>query len=253
MQRLGVMRRLKYKLDRSSLERIYIGFIRPLLEYGDVVWDSSLDLIQSLENIQLQAARIVVGATAKSRTQGLYNETAWETLASRRQIHCLSMMYRIVKGLAPNYLANLVPNLVGNRTNYCLRNRGDLDPPIARLNVYATSFFPKTTRLWNSLSEERRNLPSIEAFKANHKRSLPAKNPLYFYGNRYEAIIHARMRINNSPLKADLSKFIPVEASPLCPCGGGGALTRMQNISFLYAHYLIPKGNNLNQTCCHMS
>ena len=34
------MRRLKFQLDRKSLQTIYISFIRPLLEYADVVWDN---------------------------------------------------------------------------------------------------------------------------------------------------------------------------------------------------------------------
>ena len=34
------MRKLKFKLDRKSLEIIYTAFIRPLLEYGDVIWDN---------------------------------------------------------------------------------------------------------------------------------------------------------------------------------------------------------------------
>ena len=34
------MRKLKFKLDRKSLETIYIAFIRPLLEYGDVIWNN---------------------------------------------------------------------------------------------------------------------------------------------------------------------------------------------------------------------
>ena len=38
--RINIMRRLKYKLDRKSLESIYISFIRPLLEYGDTIWDN---------------------------------------------------------------------------------------------------------------------------------------------------------------------------------------------------------------------
>ena len=35
--RVNVMRKLKFKLDRKSLEMIYTAFIRPLLEYGDVI------------------------------------------------------------------------------------------------------------------------------------------------------------------------------------------------------------------------
>ena len=38
--RINVMRKLKFKLDRKSLETIYIAFIRSLLEYGDAIWDN---------------------------------------------------------------------------------------------------------------------------------------------------------------------------------------------------------------------
>jgi hypothetical protein len=219
-RRLGIMRSLKHKLDRPSLERIYMGFIRPLLEYGDIVWDSPLETLNALEMVQKNAARIVVGATARSSTEGVYNETSWESLSKRREFHRLTLMYKILKGDAPDYLISLVPNTVGTRTNYPLRNRGNLDPPATRLNVYAHSFYPKTTESWNKLNERERNAPSLEAFKAYHKRSLPEKNYLYFYGNRKEAISHARLRIGNSLLNADLNK-IQVIPSPLCPCRQG--------------------------------
>ena len=38
--RVNVMRKLKFKLDRRSLQTIYISLIRPLLEYADIVWDN---------------------------------------------------------------------------------------------------------------------------------------------------------------------------------------------------------------------
>ena len=38
--RINIMRKLKFKLDRKSLETIYLTFIRPILEYGDVLWDN---------------------------------------------------------------------------------------------------------------------------------------------------------------------------------------------------------------------
>ena len=38
--RVNIMRKLKFTLDRKSLQTIYISFIRPLLEYADVVWDN---------------------------------------------------------------------------------------------------------------------------------------------------------------------------------------------------------------------
>ena len=38
--RINIMRKLKFKLDRKSLETIYLTFIRPILEYGAVLWDN---------------------------------------------------------------------------------------------------------------------------------------------------------------------------------------------------------------------
>ena len=40
--RINIMRKMKFKLDRKSLQIIYFSFIRPLLEYADVVWGSVL-------------------------------------------------------------------------------------------------------------------------------------------------------------------------------------------------------------------
>ena len=58
------MKKLKFNLDRSSLETMYLSFIRPLLEYGDVVFDNcTLQDQELLENVQHEAARIVTGAT----------------------------------------------------------------------------------------------------------------------------------------------------------------------------------------------
>jgi hypothetical protein len=220
-QRLGIMRSLKYKLDRLSLERIYMGFIRPLLEYGDVVWDSPLEYLGVLETVQLNAARIVTGATARCSTQGLYAETRWEPLSERRKHHRLTLMYKIIQGRAPTYLGDLVPNLVQDRTQYMLRNRGNIDIPLSRLNVLANSFIPQTIKMWNDLEPGTKNLPSVDAFKAHHTRRLPKSNPLYYYGGRLESALHARLRIGNSPLKSDLCDILHVIESPLCPCGSG--------------------------------
>ena len=39
-KRIGIIRHLKTRLDRLSLQILYISFIRPILEYGDVIWDN---------------------------------------------------------------------------------------------------------------------------------------------------------------------------------------------------------------------
>ena len=56
--------KIKFKLDRKSLETIYIAFIRPILEYADVVWDNCSQYeINELEKIQTEVARIATGTS----------------------------------------------------------------------------------------------------------------------------------------------------------------------------------------------
>ena len=55
-KRINIMRKLKFVLDWKSLETIYVSFIRPILEYGDTIWDNctqyekrELDKIQHVD------------------------------------------------------------------------------------------------------------------------------------------------------------------------------------------------------------
>ena len=82
------MRKLKFLLDRRSLEIMYVSFIRPLLEFADVVWDNcTLYEVNAREKIQLEAARIVNGTTKLVSLEMQYKETGWETLEVRRSKH----------------------------------------------------------------------------------------------------------------------------------------------------------------------
>ena len=97
--RINVMRKLKFKLDRKSLETIYFSFIRPLLEYANVVWNNCTQYESNeLEKIQNEAARIVTGATKLASLHSLYADTGWESLASRREKHKLILYYKMQHG-----------------------------------------------------------------------------------------------------------------------------------------------------------
>jgi hypothetical protein len=54
----------------GTLEKIYLTFIRPLLEYGDVVWDcKTVYLTNKLESVQAEAARVVTGGSVLSEVK----------------------------------------------------------------------------------------------------------------------------------------------------------------------------------------
>ena len=121
------MRKLKFPLDRESLQTISFSFICPPLEYADVVWNNCTQYESNYsDKIQNEAARIVTGATKLASIDSLLTETGWETLGSRRKVHKLSMFYKMKNGLCPDYLASLVPATVDSGSANHLRNSSDL-------------------------------------------------------------------------------------------------------------------------------
>ena len=62
-QRVGMIKRLKYTLNPQTLQKLYLTIIRPILEYGCVLFDNCTQSESSaLENVQLDGARVSVGA-----------------------------------------------------------------------------------------------------------------------------------------------------------------------------------------------
>ena len=102
------MRKLKFKLDRKSLEIIYTSFIRPLLEFGDIIWDNcaefeKVDLIKykmkQLELLREQRIKLV-------SLNILSNEICWETLEQRRKNDRLTLFYKMVYNSISHCLSN---------------------------------------------------------------------------------------------------------------------------------------------------
>ena len=125
-KRLNILKGIKFKVDRSTLRKLYKSLVRPLMEYADVLWDACIygctdsesDL---LEHVQYEAAKIVTGAMKGTSKQRLMQEIGWEDLKTRRAIHKLLLYFKIVNNLCPSYLVDLLPLLVSERTNYSLR------------------------------------------------------------------------------------------------------------------------------------
>jgi hypothetical protein len=220
---LGVIRPLKHRLDRRSLETLYTSFVRPVIEYADALWDVPADnshTLDVLDKVQKEAAKIVSGATARCTTEELHTELGWEPLSARRRLHRASLMHKIDHGMAPNYLHNLMPDTVQARTRYNLRNVENRDVPLARISSYSNSFFPAATRIWNELSPQTKQSPKPNSFKRNYLREnpRPVQNKLYYQGTRSNQINHAKLRLGCSPLNHDLHAKLHVRENPACSC-----------------------------------
>ena len=176
----------------------------------------------------------------------LYNEIKWDSLQKRRNDHKLSLFFKMKNNLTPLYLSSLVPQTVGQTTRYSLRNSNDLQTIQSRTTLYSNSFLPSTIRDWNNLTQEVRQIDSVNTFKQFLNRERE-RVPKYFYsGNRRGQMLHTRLRTNCSGLSDDL--FIKnIVESPLCQCG------RIENAYHyffecpLYTHHRIELFNSLSQ------
>lgn len=149
-QRIYIMRKLKFLLDRNSLQSLYFAFIRPILEYADAVWSNCTKYAEDeLEIVQLEAT----GTTKLVSIENLYKETGWEKLNIRRKQHRLTLFYKMIHSLAPPYLSSLLPPLVGEISRYNLRNNNQYQTLDCKSKLYYNSFLPSVVRDWNSLND----------------------------------------------------------------------------------------------------
>ena len=217
-KKLNFMSPLKMKVDRRSLEIMYRSFVQPSMEYAIVVWGGSYDCdIMKLESIHLDAMRLIVGATARSNIVNVREEMGGSTIQQRINDMSIVTLFKIINGIAPPYLTSIFDDLSGNR-NYTLRN-SNIRIPKCRLETFKKSFFPRSISLWNRLPEEARSMNSVELLKLKLHPELNDLLPLYYYGNRWPAVHHARMRIGCSKLNSDLHFNLHVVDNPSCPCG----------------------------------
>ena len=241
--RIHIMRKLKFKLDRKSLETIYLTFIRPLLEYKDVICDNCTQYEKNeLDKIQNEAARITTGTTKLVSLDNLYKKVRWQTLHRRRQDHKFTLFYKMFNQLTPVYLSSLIPQQVNAISHHNLRNSNDIHTIRSNTSLYHNSFLPSTLRQWNSLPVEVRQLNTLSSFKTFLKKDLQSVPTYYCCGSRKAQIRHARLRTGCSSLNMDLFHKNITE-SPLCRCG---SIEDTQHYFFHCRFYQGPRNTLLN-------
>jgi hypothetical protein len=217
---LGIMKKMKFTLSRRALNQIYLSYIRPIIEYSCIVWDGcSESCVDRLEKIQNEAARVVTGLTKSVSLERLYTECGWNSLADRRKSQKLCFMYKVNREIAPSYIMDLIPPIVGDSTDYPLRNSANIGVPYNRTVISQKSCIPSSIALWNDLDIDMRNCTSLNIFKSLLRKDMDTANiPKYFYhGERYLQVIHARLRNLCSNLNNDLFRN-HLGQSPNCTC-----------------------------------
>ena len=174
-QGIGMLRFLSKYLPRHTLNEIYKLYVRPHLDYGDVIYhiphktcefSHSFKLtnqMEKLEAVQYSAALAVTGAWKGTSREKIYEELGWESLDLRRWSRRLVLFYKIMKNLTPDYTRNPIPQR--QESNHGLCRQATIGQIRARTKRFKSTFYPNCLSEWEKLYPEIRESRSVNVFK----------------------------------------------------------------------------------------
>ena len=171
-----------------------------------------------IENIQLEAARIITGAIKGTPHNKIYNETKWTTTNDRRDRRNMITFYKLYHNLTPDYMKNMLPKKIRNLHTYNLRNKNDISKQPVKSTLRMNSFVSHMVDKWNSLDDDIKLTAGLKEFTRHLKKNDKKPPKYYSVGDRKSNIHHARMRMKCSLLSDDLYKMHIIE-DPKCACG----------------------------------
>ena len=97
MKGICIIKKLSNVLPRKSLITIYKSFVRPHLDYSDLIYDqpNNESFCQQIESVQYNASLAITGAIKGTSRLKLYNEIGLESLKFRRWFRKLCTFYKI--------------------------------------------------------------------------------------------------------------------------------------------------------------
>ena len=197
---IGLIRKLQPIIPRAALLTIYKSFLRPHLDYGDVIYDRAFNksFQNKLESVQYNAALAITGAIRGSSREKLYQELGLESLKSRRWYRKLCLFFKLKKNKHPSYLFDMIPKVLSTRTT---RNYNNIPLFNVKHEYFRNSFFPSTVIEWNKLDNNIRNSESVSAFKKQILKFIrPSPNSTFNVHNPHGIKLLTRLRVGLSHL-----------------------------------------------------
>lgn len=155
---------LKYSLPTNIKLNMLKTLILPIFDYMDIIYHEFGTHGGGINATKLQrmfnsGIRFVYGLSYNDHITPYIKKSQLLPLEKRRELHILSMVYRIMNGMAPAYLNSLI-DLNANNT----RSKNKLIVKKPRNNCHAKSFAISAPLLWNKLNEDIRCKNNVHSF-----------------------------------------------------------------------------------------
>ena len=140
---IAILRHLRsnYHFSAAGLVRVYVSFVRPVLEYGSLAWCGlSASSSRRLESIQLKA--LAIAGCSPSRLQ---------PLSTRRSAHLVRFFCRLLSDDVPSHLLNYCSwSSVGSVSSRSLRTSQCIRLPRPRTQMLLCSPLYQAASAYNS-------------------------------------------------------------------------------------------------------
>ena len=213
---VGLLRKLHNILPRPALLTTYKSFIRPHLDYGDIIYDQaySTSLHQKLELLQYNACLAITGAIRGTSSKKLHEELGLESLQLRRWFRKLFFFYKFFSSEYPNYLFKLIPL---RSSNYRITNIHNI--PILKTRHFFSKTLSSRQLLLNGINI--RNSSSFNIFRKSILKFIKSSaNSLFNCHNPKGIKFITRLRLGLSYLREHKFKHsFQGFLNPFCSCG----------------------------------
>ena len=161
-QMLDVIKKAYCTCDALTIPILYKAMVRPLLEYGNVIWGPHYKMdMRSIESVQRRATKLIPELRDKSYEERLQH-LSLPSLVYRRRRGDMIVMYKIVKGLVRVDLKELFNPMEFTKTRgHQFRVHKGKAIKVQR----STSFSQRVINDWNSLPTSVIEAPTLNTFK----------------------------------------------------------------------------------------
>ena len=136
-----------------------------------MLYGISSSLTTKLQHILNAAARIVTRTKMCNHITPVLKTLHWLPLAQRCIFKIALLTFKVIHGLAPSYLCDLIKYRSASRD---LRSLNDvlLDVPRCKSSIGSRAFVVSAPKLWNNLPSDVRTCTSLTSFKTKLKTYL---------------------------------------------------------------------------------
>ena len=161
---LNILCKLKYRLSRTNLDKLYFVYIRPLFDYACELWDNcGIGNSQNWNNFNWNLPELLQAYIFSQKLKFYIHciEIGWKILSVRWRRRKLQLFFMIYISLISLIIfVHSFPHLQST-SEYPLRNGNDIILPFCRMCSTSDSFIASTVKMWDNLNNTIRNVDTL--------------------------------------------------------------------------------------------